>query len=126
MSEEMAHAETLIREIQKGLLEWYSFEVSAAKKVPTAESGIALYIGAREDPIAELPAACGQCAFPASRPSGNPGTRRSFDYIICIEILEQKPAPESFLASWRSRLNLEGRLHLGLSVQLNISRLGKK
>lgn len=124
----MIQPETLIREIQKGLLQWYDFVPTAGepKDILISEKRpCILYIGRQEDPIAELLTDrlfqvtcifCGQtCEENRQRE-----WESHFDYIICIQSLEQQSAPENFLASWRRLLKPEGRLLLGLNNRFGI------
>ncbi len=124
----MIQPETLIREIQKGLLYWYDFmpAAGAAGDIQISEKKPhILYIGRPEDPIAELLAdrlcqvtcaSCGQTieeSWQQNRTSG-------FDYIISIETLERQPVPEDFLASWRRLLKPKGCLLLGMNNRFGI------
>ena len=116
----MIQPETLIREIQKGLLQWYDFVPKAGEPKPYI-----LYIGRPEDPIAELLAdrqfqvTCVPCEQTIGETWQQNLTGR-FNYIISIEVLEQQPAPEDFLVSWRRLLKPEGRLLLGLNNRFGI------
>lgn len=124
----MIQPEMLIREIQKGLLHWYDFAPAAGATrdiLLSEKKPHILYIGRPEDPIAELltdrlfqvtSAPCEQTI----REPRHQEWQGSFDYIICIENLEQHPAPETFLASWRSLLKPQGRLLLGLNNRFGI------
>ena len=124
----MIQPEMLIREIQKGLLHWYDFAPAAGEPkdiLLSEKKPHILYIGRPEDPIAELltdrlfqvtSAPCEQTI----REPRHQEWQGSFDYIICIENLEQHPAPETFLASWRSLLKPQGRLLLGLNNRFGI------
>lgn len=118
----MTQPETLIREIQKGLLQWYNFTPAAEKDEHTISESTPciLYIGHPEDPIAELLAdrSFQVTAVPCPQTcqeSWLQNRESSFDYIISIESLEKHPAPETFLALWRKLLKPQGRLLLGLN-----------
>lgn len=121
-TENMTQSDKLIREIQKGLLQWYDFAPAAeeARDIDSEKNPCILYIGTPEDPIAELLAerpfqviavSCEQ----TTQEGWQQEWKSRFDYIISIESLERCPAPESFLAIWRSLLKRGGRLLLGLN-----------
>lgn len=121
-TENMTQPDKLIREIQKGLLQWYDFAPAAeeAGDINSEKNPCILYIGTPEDPIAELLAerpfqviavSCEQ----TTQEGWQQEWKSRFDYIISIESLERCPAPEGFLAIWRSLLKRGGRLLLGMN-----------
>lgn len=121
-SGKMIQEEILIREIQKGLLQWYAFEPAS---VNCGDIPHILYIGSQEDPVAEMLAE--RHFRVVSVPCGQTGDESwlqkregSFDYIISVESLERQPAPERFLAIWRKLLKPEGHMLLGMNNRLGI------
>lgn len=118
----MTQPDTLIREIQKGLLQWYDFAPAAdiASNTASETKPLILYIGSPEDPIAELlsqrlfQVTAAPCQH-TSQEAWQQEQKNSFDYIISIESLEKQPDPEKFLAIWRGLLKPDGRLLLGLN-----------
>ena len=124
----MIQSETLIREMQKGLLQWYDFIPTAGKPQDALileKKPHILYIGRPEDPIAELltdrllQVTCASCEQTIEE-AWQQNLKGRFDYIISVETLEQQPAPEDFLASWRRLIKPQGRLLLGLNNRFGI------
>ena len=111
----MKQSEELIKEIQKGLLQWYPFK---------PDSQI-LYIGSERDAIAELLAAYSakltivSCASLTHKLWAQ-GKENTFDYIIIIEALEQYPNPSQILCCLKEVLKEDGKMLLGMNNRLGI------
>ena len=111
----MKQSEELIKEIQKGLLQWYPFK---------PDSQI-LYIGSERDAIAELLAAYSakltivSCASLTHKLWAQ-GKENTFDYIIIIEALEQYPNPLQILCCLKEVLKEDGKMLLGMNNRLGI------
>ena len=111
----MEQIEKLIRDIPKGLLNWYDFKQNAS----------VLYIGAKEDALADvltessLQLTCVSledlCAEEDMLKLG-----RSFDYIVCIEALERHPHPEQILQTLRGLLKSDGTMLLGMNNRFGL------
>lgn len=111
----MEQEQQLIREIKKSLLNWYEFK----------EKGVVLYIGDKEEPLAELLVEHSLDVVYATieltcDSEWAKEYLRKFDYIISIESLELQLEPEKVLASWRLLLKLDGRMLLGMNNRLGI------
>ena len=111
----MNHSEELIKEIQKGLLQWYPFQ---------SDSQI-LYIGSEKDAVAELLAGysaklttvfCDSIIEETWKRSNT----KTFDYIVAIEALEQYPNPTQVLYCLREVLKEDGKMLLGMNNRLGI------
>lgn len=105
----------LINGIKCGLLQWYDFEQDA--KV--------LYIGDSKDALAKMlidKSFAVVCA-PVEQSCNTEWTQEykgGFDYLIAVEALECTENPEQVLQNWRSLLNEEGRLLLGMNNRFGI------
>lgn len=111
----MGRSEELIREIQKGLLQWYDFR----------SDSMVLYIGNEEDAWEEMLAgrSMHQVCVSAGQAYSEEWQQKhtgDFDYIISIEALEQQPDPEKILNTWRRLLKPYGRLLLGMNNRFGI------
>jgi len=111
----MEQAAELIRTIQKGLLQWYTF-------IP---GSVVLYTGSREDALAELLtglrievicASCSQTCDGVWLQTHKAG----FDYIVSIADLETQRDPCSVLQSWHELLKPCGKLLLGMNNRLGL------
>lgn len=111
----MDQANEIIRTIQKGLLQWYTF----------TPGNSVLYIGSERDALAELLmgsglrvtcAGCGQTCETDWR-RGHSGC---FDYIVSVTDLETQPDPRLVLSAWRLLLKPEGVLLLGMNNRLGL------
>lgn len=105
----------IVREIQKGLLRWYDFQSGSR----------ALYIGDAGAPLAECLQECGLnvvCAALEDTLSEVWGKQHqgAFDYLVSVTDLEKSEAPESVLALWKSLLNTDGRMLLGMNNRLGL------
>lgn len=112
----MDTAEKLIRELPKGLIEWYEFHKSSR----------ALYVVREQnsyDPLAEalkekeLAVTCvtlGQLQSLQSHPTAQ------FDYIILIGILEQEENPTQVLSVLRTLLKPTGTMFLGVNNRFGL------
>lgn len=111
----MQQAAELIKTIQKGLLQWYTF----------APGNSVLYIGSEKDALTELLlesglrvtcASCGQ-TLETDWEREHSG---SFDYIVSIADLETQPDPQPALSVWRLLLKPDGVLLLGMNNRLGL------
>lgn len=111
----MEQAEKLIRDIPKGLLNWYDFKPNRA----------VLYIGAKEDALADvltessLQLSCVSLEDLCTE-EGVLKSARSFDYIVCIEVLERHPHPEQILQTLRGLLTSDGTMFLGMNNRFGL------
>ena len=108
----MEQPHDLIKGIQKGLLQWYDFH----------EGCKVLYIGEREEPLAEMLAEKGlkvSCTTLSGQDKQN-GCRHCFDYIVCIEALEKLTDPTEALRAFRGMLRQDGKLLLGMNNRFGI------
>lgn len=111
----MEQAEKLIRDIPKGLLNWYDFKQNAA----------ILYIGAEDDTLADvligssLLLTCVSLEELCAEEDIHKLTR-SFDYIVCIEALERHPHPEQILRTLRGVLKSDGTMLLGMNNRFGL------
>ena len=110
----MEQTQELIEGTQRGLLQWYDFQ----------KGSTALYIGGKDEPIAvmlrekELEVTCvspeaiqnGACADQAGH----------FSYIVCIEALEKQSCPVFWLQVFRSLLQDDGIMLLGMNNRMGI------
>lgn len=111
----MKQAEELIRDIQKGLINWYDFKPGSA----------IIYIGSEEDALAEVlknPAEQLVCtsleqlfAVDRSRESAD-----CFDYVVCIAALERMRHPETALQELRRFLKDDGVMLLGMNNRFGL------
>ncbi len=100
----------IIREIPKGLLKWYDFR----------DGGKVLYIGNREDGLAEM---LGEASLKVTCMTAQETVESEYigdslgkyDYIVAIERLEEQPEPVRYLAAWKKMLCRDGRLLLGMN-----------
>ncbi len=105
----------LIKEIKKGLLQWYHFK----------ENSKILYIKNVQDAIAEMleeqptKLYCISCEQSCDE-KWQREHESSFDYIICIEDLEYYQQPEKYLHGWRRLLKEDGILLLGMNNRMGI------
>lgn len=111
----MEESEALIREIQKGILQWYTF----------AQDSVILYIGNKEEALVELLSdrssvlVCASCEESCSR-EWQEKYRNSFDYIVSIEELEHQKNPQEILCIWYGLLKTCGKLLLGMNNRFGI------
>lgn len=108
----MIQPAALVKMIQRGLLKWYDFKAG----------GRVLCIGGG-DALEELfldcsvvRASCGQTREAAWQEK----YAGSFDYILCVEALEQETDPQAVLRSWHRALRAEGTLLLGMNNRLGL------
>lgn len=111
----MEQAQDLIKGIQKGLLQWYDFK----------EGSEALYIGDREEPLAEMLAEKGVKVFCTTftallHQDEQKGYGQCFDIIVCIEAIEKLADPGEALRAFRGMLRQGGRLLLGMNNRFGI------
>lgn len=111
----MEEADKLIRGIQKGLLKWYRFEAKAN----------VLYIGDESDALAELFSEENLMSFSVNceqlyETVWQQGHLGTFDYIVCIEKLEQEVVPENLLEIFRILLKPSGTLLLGMNNRIGL------
>lgn len=111
----MTQSQELIREISKGLLQWYDF----------LPGGQVLFIGSPQDAVAELLEGRDmQMTYASPEQTCDPAWQRlqegGFDYIISIESLETHPAPERPLSAWKELLKPAGRMLLGMNNRFGI------
>jgi len=108
-------AQELINGIQSGLLQWYDFEREA----------IVLFIGERHSALAQmllgkkLNVVCVNLETLVNERQYQENEKR-FDYIICIEALEQKENPIFFLKLFYKFLKSDGVLLLGMNNRMGI------
>lgn len=122
----MIQPEALIREIHKGLLQWYDFESTEKNggTLPLCHQSV-LYIGSPEEPLAEMLSdrfpglVCASCSQTCEQ-TWQQQWEEHFHYIVSIETLERHPDPEHILAIWRKLLKSEGRLLLGVNNRFGI------
>ena len=111
----MDQAQELINGIQSGLLQWYDFEREA----------IVLFIGERHSALAQmllgkkLNVVCVNLETLVNERQYQENEKR-FDYIICIEALEQKENPIFFLKLFYKFLKSDGVLLLGMNNRMGI------
>ena len=123
----MMEPETLIREIQKGLLQWYDFVPVTGRDggMASERKPYILYIGNEKDSMAEMfvqlhfQVICVSCEQ-TSDVNWQQDWEENFDYIISIKTLEQQSSPERFLAIWRKLLKPQGRMLLGMNNRFGI------
>lgn len=115
MEKSVKDAETIIKEIQKGLLKWYDFKPSAD----------ILYIGNVTDALVEalsgynLKIIC-KNAEETIAETWYQSYQQYFDYIISIEDLEKWQQPEQLLGVWRNLLKPDGHMFLGMNNRLGL------
>lgn len=112
---EQEQAQELINGIQKGLLQWYDFQ----------EGGNALYIGDMASPPAQLLSEKGLKVVCASLEQLSEEERqrendRTYDYIVCIEALEEQEDPALFLTLFYRLLKSGGTLLLGMNNRMGV------
>lgn len=111
----MEQSQELIREIQKGLLQWYDFEVGSQ----------VFYIGEEQDPLAEmltdkaLNVVYGSCDL-AKEQNWKNQYIDCFDYIVCIEQLELQEEPIEVLKAFRQLIKKDGKLLLGMNNRFGV------
>ncbi len=111
----MEQSQELIREIQKGLLQWYSFKANS----------LIFYVGEKNEPLAEMLAekgtklVYGSCRL-AKHERWRRQHRKCFDYIVCIEKLEMDDAPLSVLEGFCQTVKDGGKLLLGMNNRLGL------
>lgn len=113
--DEKMQAEEIIRELPKGLLQWYDF----------APGSSALYIGSGTEALAEMLKERSLrvvCVLPEQVCDGQwcQEHAEEFDYIICVEVLERYQDPGRLLCAWRSLLKQSGRMFLGMNNRFGI------
>ncbi|WP_276948642.1 adenylyltransferase/cytidyltransferase family protein [Acetatifactor muris] len=136
----MSQSEELIRDMQKGLLQWYDFTACLSVQDEKREEGkrragadgcrpdaCILYIGKLQEPLAELftthfPQMQTVCASIEETLEENwwQAYGNYFDYLIAIETLEQQSNPEAILRSWKKLLKPSGRMLLGMNNRFGI------
>jgi len=108
-------SQELIKGIRQGLLQWYDFR----------QGSRVLYIGNREDDIAEMLAQKSINLLCASEEQFRDAkwqqnyTKR-FDYLIAIECLERYHKPEKVLDIWHGLLKKNGMFLLGMNNRFGI------
>ena len=131
--------EELIREIQKGLLQWYDFKMNAtvlyistkiADGMETVEAALEngkkdIQAGTVTDTLAQMLKECSLHLLCASVEQicdrkWQQTHRETFDYIISIEALERQLNLEKILRIWRGLLKPDGRLLLGMNNRFGI------
>ncbi len=105
----------LIKGIGQGLLQWYDFR----------QDSRILYIGNREDDIAEMLAQNQINLLCASEEQfcdakWQQNYRKCFDYLIAIECLERYHKPKKVLDIWYRLLKKNGMMLLGMNNRLGI------
>lgn len=100
----------LIREIKKGLLNWYDFRPGS----------IVLCIGDGEDVYSQICQEQSMDVVSASaeltvNPQWSQAHTGYFDYLLAIRALETKENPGRFLKAWKFLLKPEGTLLLGMN-----------
>lgn len=107
-------SEELLREIQKGLLNWYHF---------TPGSNV-LYIGEEDvyfHMLLELSLNVVKVSIEQTVcEEWKKGQGERFDYIIAIKVLETQPNPGEFLKAWESLLVPDGILLLGMNNRFGL------
>lgn len=108
-------AETLIKSIRRGLLQWYDFE----------EDSRILFVGDQTDALLELLTERSQQTICVSMeqtcdPEWHQQYAALFDYIVSIAALEMHPNPGQMLSVWRDLLKPTGRMLLGMNNRLGI------
>lgn len=111
----MEQVEKLIRDIPKGLLNWYDFKQYAA----------VLYIGTKEDALADVMTESSlrlTCVSLEDLCAEEDVLKLavSFDYIVCIEALERHPHPEQILQKLRGLLKPDGMMLLGMNNRFGL------
>lgn len=107
--------ELKIREIQKGLLHWYTFKAD----------GRVLYIGDRADALAEeMSGGLSEVVYVDMRQSIEDDWKKQyihyFDYLITVRHLEKCQYPETVLAHWKTLLKPDGHMLLGMNNRLGL------
>lgn len=103
-------AEELIWNISKGLLKWYDFRANSR----------VLYIGNEKEELAEmlremsLQAECMAVGQTMEKQWYKDNLER-YDYIVCIEKLEEQADPVQCLTIWKQLLCKNGKLLLGMN-----------
>ena len=111
----MEKSQELIREIQKGLLQWYDLK----------EGSLIFYVGEEREPLAEMlvekgaKLVYGSCQF-AKHAGWWQQHRKYFDYIVCIEKLETDDAPLLVLEGFCRTIKDDGKLLLGMNNRLGL------
>ncbi len=113
--EEMERSEELIKEIHKGLLQWYIF----------TRDSVILYIGNADDALAEmLSVKATRLICISCEQTCNLGWQEKhkgvFDYIVSVETLECQQDPIEILSIWHKLLKADGKLLLGMNNRLGI------
>jgi len=113
--DEKMQAEGILRELPKGLLQWYGF----------APGSSVLYIGSGTEALAEMlreRSLCVACVSPEQACDGQwcQEHTEGFDHIICVEVLERYQDPGRLLCAWRSLLKPNGRMFLGMNNRFGI------
>lgn len=112
----MDTAEKLIRELPKGLIEWYEFHKNskALYVVKEQNSRDPLAEVLREKALAVTSMTLEQLQSPQSHPT------EQFDYIILIGILEQEENPAQVLSILRTLLKPTGTMFLGVNNRFGL------
>lgn len=108
-------SQQLITGIRQGLLRWYDFKRDSS----------VLYIGNREDAIAEMLAEKPITLLCSVKEQfcdvkWREDHRNHFSYLIAIESLEKYEKPEEILGIWRELLKKDGKMLLGMNNRLGI------
>lgn len=111
----MAQVEELVKEIQKGLLQWYDFRPGST----------ILYFGKEEEVYAAvLKKSAGRFISVSIESIENKDWQTKyagvFDYIVAIEVLERQIEPKSALETWRKLLKSDGILLLGMNNRFGL------
>lgn len=110
----MTKPEELVRMIRKGLLQWYDFK--AGGRALCVGGGEALEELLSERSLDVVSASCAETCEAAWRESHD----GSFDYLVCVEALEEEEDPRAVLRAWRGVLKPEGTLLLGMNNRLGL------
>ena len=110
----MEQTQELIEGIQRGLLQWYDFR----------KGSTVLYIGREDEPIAEMLREKElevTCVSPEAMQNGDYTNQAGhFAYIVCIEVLEKQSCPAVWLKVFRSLLQDDGIMLLGMNNRMGI------
>ena len=111
----MEQSSELVKEIQKGLLQWCDFD----------ENSRVLYVGKQEDANAEMLAdkkvqvLCVSCITVCDE-KWQQEHIREFDYVVCIESLETQQEPVKVLKGFYNVCSSNGRMWLGMNNRFGI------
>lgn len=107
----------IIRQIQKGLLQWYDFKPGSR----------ALYIGDAASPMVECLRECGvKCVCAGLEDTlseeweGWVKFKGNFSYLISVADLERSEDPQKVLSVWKGYLSSDGHMLLGMNNRLGL------